>query len=695
MTKHLTQRFIDLRRFGLAPQAFTELRFYHAECCLDVRAFVIVRQELIALKVIEVKDARPQFTIAVLYAVCLKGYVRDSTMLQSRLEVAIAQVRFVCANLFHLKATLRCSFNERLVVVVVARVSLTDFNTRYDVGLHSAHEMDFDPIMLFHFLAVLGVKPAQEVSSSEARTINCKVSLDGFQGQAGLGNELFKVSSQRLAFEIARDAVVVREFRDEAACVRFSQVAGETSAGERRVGLKGHAKEHVSDRQARTPERMERLFDARAEFIEQGLELTFLMRLRFVVSRPRLLIRDALNLDRLGNSGFAILCNGGLGSLDLFDGELNSVDVFTLGVAKVEVGARAGLRLRVYFVFAVSGLGRNEPEITVLCDVRSLRELLAFLLADVHCVTLPFVGDWLTMKLLRPDASNRVWLNVEGEASTSPLTAMLAEAARFELAEPCGSSVFKTVPIDRYGTPPLANSFLLILFKKFIQQSTAHYTSRSNYRSFNLPFFCFLFWSGQARESCRRCRRDRACQPCSTIGTTQASSHGAREFGRLSETSQTHILPSVHSPSCASEHFNLAALYHTFKNTVNARKGVGVLAKVIPTFHKHISYINRRHKLIRVFQNLAHGIGKANLSRVFYEKGVNLLKRAFRGDGLQARNNMLQLNYSPIDIITLNVQRVSPDAKGLMLLARFFQCAFPVFGISTHNVLHSTKGRLT
>jgi hypothetical protein len=31
----------------------------------------------------------------------------------------------------------------------------------------------------------------------------------------------------------------------------------------------------------------------------------------------------------------------------------------------------------------------------------------------------------------------------------------------------------------------------------------------------------------------------------------------------------------------------------------------------------------------------------------------------------------------------------------LMLLARFFQCAFPVFGISTHNVLHSTKGRLT
>ena len=169
MREHLTQRLVDLRRLGLAPQAFAELRLNHREDRLDVAALVVVLQKLFTLELVEVINARPQRTVAVRLAIHLEGYVRDSPVSQSRLEIRVAEISLIAAYLFHLKAAQRGLINERLEVRVIVRVRLADFNARHDVGLDAAYEMHLNPLMLFHLLAILGVKPAQEVSGGEAR----------------------------------------------------------------------------------------------------------------------------------------------------------------------------------------------------------------------------------------------------------------------------------------------------------------------------------------------------------------------------------------------------------------------------------------------------------------------------------------------------------------------------------------------
>lgn len=241
MTKHLTQRIIDLRRFGLAPQAFTELRLNHTECCFDVRALVIVRQELFMLEVIIVKQARPNRTLVVRRAVRLKGYERRRAVLQSRVKVLPAQIGFICANLCHLEAVLCGLLNKRFEVRAIASVSPTDFNARHDIGLDAAHQMHLDPRMLFHVSTVLGIEPTRELPRSEAGTINREVGFNVFERQTAFRDELFEIRGQHRTFKIAGDAVVVREFGQETATVRFSQITCESSAGERGVNLERHA----------------------------------------------------------------------------------------------------------------------------------------------------------------------------------------------------------------------------------------------------------------------------------------------------------------------------------------------------------------------------------------------------------------------------------------------------------------------
>lgn len=52
MTKHLAQRLIGLRRVTLAPKATTKLTFDHAKGAFNIRALMIVRQELFVLELI-------------------------------------------------------------------------------------------------------------------------------------------------------------------------------------------------------------------------------------------------------------------------------------------------------------------------------------------------------------------------------------------------------------------------------------------------------------------------------------------------------------------------------------------------------------------------------------------------------------------------------------------------------------------
>ena len=46
VTQNLTKRFIDHRRIALAANAIAELAFHHAECGFDIRALVVMLQEL-------------------------------------------------------------------------------------------------------------------------------------------------------------------------------------------------------------------------------------------------------------------------------------------------------------------------------------------------------------------------------------------------------------------------------------------------------------------------------------------------------------------------------------------------------------------------------------------------------------------------------------------------------------------------
>lgn len=43
MTQDLAQDFINLRRMRLATDAFSKLRFYHAERCISITSLVVVR----------------------------------------------------------------------------------------------------------------------------------------------------------------------------------------------------------------------------------------------------------------------------------------------------------------------------------------------------------------------------------------------------------------------------------------------------------------------------------------------------------------------------------------------------------------------------------------------------------------------------------------------------------------------------
>lgn len=172
MTQDFAQNFVRLRRCGLAAESLSELRFNHAECRLNIRAFVIVRQKLFALEVVEVEkfcpDNRLRFVARLCDGVRLERDVRHCAVPHCGVNVGRAQVCFVGGNFRHLEATLRGLINERFELVVIASVSLSDFNACHDISFDAAHQMNFNPFFLFHLFAILRVKPAQEMSRSEA-----------------------------------------------------------------------------------------------------------------------------------------------------------------------------------------------------------------------------------------------------------------------------------------------------------------------------------------------------------------------------------------------------------------------------------------------------------------------------------------------------------------------------------------------
>lgn len=636
MRQNFTQRFIDLRRFGLAPQAFTELRLNHRKGTFDVGALVVMGQKFVALVVVEVENARPQLAVAVRLAIRLEGDVRDSAMLQSRLEVAVSQVGFVGRDFLHRKAILRSLIYEWFEIVVIIRVSFTDFNTRHDVGFDAAHEMHLDPLMLFHLSAILGIKPAQEVSGSETRTIHRKVGFDALERQAGLSNELFKVWRQRLTFEITRDAVVVRQFGDKAARVRFSQVSSKAATGERCVGFEDHAKQHISNGQAWTPEPVDRCFDSRAEFIEQGLKLAFLMRLRGVVSTPLLPICLALDLDRFGNGSLAVFDYGGLRALYLFKGELNGVKMFASGASKLIIAAST-MRLfgvRVNGVLLVAVLGRNEPQAILFGEFGLVGNLKPSLFSSIHRV-ISFLGKHTAEaynSFCVGHTASAVWLKAVTEVSASVTVAKLVESVRFELTDGvvAPSLVSKASGLNRSPSPPLTSSFLTSLFCIFYRLSQRAKPAAPPCGFSNNTTHCRTRcisirngWSHAQPSPNRRVYR---------LGVVVLR-NGSAATCRAAVYPRSLNLPLVDSLTVSVLCLNFSVLFKPFQNGMDRRKDA-FLGNIETRFFETCPYSNGRQKILAgKLQHGAYSIRESNVGLQFGEQfgvryiGVDVTER--------------------------------------------------------------------
>jgi hypothetical protein len=64
MGQHLAQNLIDLGRFGLAAQAFPELRFDHPEDRFRVRPFMVMGLKFGFLKLVEMIKPLPEFALS-------------------------------------------------------------------------------------------------------------------------------------------------------------------------------------------------------------------------------------------------------------------------------------------------------------------------------------------------------------------------------------------------------------------------------------------------------------------------------------------------------------------------------------------------------------------------------------------------------------------------------------------------------
>jgi hypothetical protein len=79
--------------------------------------------------------------------------------------------------------------------------------------------------------------------------------------------------------------------------------------------------------------------------------------------------------------------------------------------AEIPIGTGAALDFGVNGVLAFACLGRDNPQLTVAAYVSFLSYAKTFLLADAHCVTLPFYWRLAHNGFVGAGVSNRVRFN--------------------------------------------------------------------------------------------------------------------------------------------------------------------------------------------------------------------------------------------------------------------------------------------
>ena len=119
VTKNLTKRLVNLRRFSLTAQPVTELRLDHAEGGFDIASFVIALQEKLLVELIVGVHFPPQralaFPICLLHesvawssslfhvspTIALERNVRHGVVVRDYLQIRGGEIRLVRADFLH------------------------------------------------------------------------------------------------------------------------------------------------------------------------------------------------------------------------------------------------------------------------------------------------------------------------------------------------------------------------------------------------------------------------------------------------------------------------------------------------------------------------------------------------------------------------------------------------------------------
>lgn len=206
MTKHLTQRLIDLRRFGLASQGDSELRFDHRERGFDIRAFVVALHKLFRVVAVQVIHLLPKngmsFRFGLLLAVALERNEWHGVVVYYCLQIRVRQVGLIRAHFIHNKVLRRC-LNQPFELRGVAGISLSHFNGSNNVRSDAAHDVAFDELSLLNQvrICVLRLHPLNKARRRKAGRINAKSDSIACRGRLLSSIKLFKTEHKELPKE--------------------------------------------------------------------------------------------------------------------------------------------------------------------------------------------------------------------------------------------------------------------------------------------------------------------------------------------------------------------------------------------------------------------------------------------------------------------------------------------------------------
>ena len=82
-----------------------------------------------------------------------------------------------------------------------------DFDSRDDVGLDTAHQMHFDPVMLLSHDTIFVIEPADKAGRGKARRIDSKIGFHHLERQAALDDQAAKDRRQDRIIQVVEDRV--------------------------------------------------------------------------------------------------------------------------------------------------------------------------------------------------------------------------------------------------------------------------------------------------------------------------------------------------------------------------------------------------------------------------------------------------------------------------------------------------------